>query len=71
MKRTLVIVGLGLIGGRPHGAGRRAGPRSDFICSDEVNSPGIKVLTRASKRLDALTRGRAAEGPRQLRRRDR
>ena len=59
MKRTLVIV----VWASSAAPTRRRAPCGfpiDFICSGEMNSPGIKVLTRASKRLDALTRGRAA-----------
>lgn len=52
---------LGILGGM--GRPTRLTPcrdPDDLICSGQMNCPGIKVLTRASKRLDALTRGRAA-----------
>lgn len=49
---------LGILGGmgRPTRLAPCGDP-DDLICSGQMNCPGIKVLTRASKRLDALTRG--------------
>jgi hypothetical protein len=68
MPKTIAIIGLGLIGSSPTQRYALCGDPLDFICSGQLNCPGIKdlsrgqILVRASRRETGPAAGRKSKG---------